>query len=120
MEELKGLEPNQNPNLNPNNIANQKIDQSQENSFEGDKAISLKDDENQEKKINNTALDSIIDENHHAFKLKTSEIVYKENNENNAINQVKDYTSHHEIKALIPLPPKPKYSYLNKWLLRLR
>ena len=41
-----------------------------------------------------------------------------ENDENKAINTFKEYKSQPEIEALIPLPPKPKYSYLKKWLLR--
>ena len=38
--------------------------------------------------------------------------------ENKAINTLKYNKSQDEIKALIPLPPKPKYGYLKKWLMR--
>ena len=100
------------------NVDNQKIDRSQENSFETDKPISIEDDHNQEKEIKKKDLESIIDENHKAFENKTYEIVDKEKNENKALNSVKENISLSEIKALIPLPPKPKYSYLGKWLLR--
>ena len=49
---------------------------------------------------------------------KDIKVIDKENNETKSINPVKDNKSQPEIKALIPLPPKPKYSYLRKWLLR--
>ena len=117
LEELKSLDLND-LNQNPTNvdIDNQKIDQSQENSFEGDKAISFKDDDNQE--IKNKEYELIMDENYQASKIKSYETVDKENNKYKALNSVKDNKSQPEIKALIPLPPKPKYSYLYKWLLR--
>ena len=117
LEELKSLDLNE-LNQNPTNVDNKKIDQSEENSFEADKAISRKNDDHQEKEIKNKELESIMDKNHQAFKIKSYEIVDKVNNENKAINSVKDQKNHTEIKALIPLPPKPKYSYLKKWLLR--
>ena len=118
LEELKSLELNQ-PNQKPNNVDNQKIDQSQENSFEDEKDTSIKDDDNQSKEIINKEIDeSVKDENDKSFTIASYSIVDKENNENKAINSVDDSKSHPEIKALIPLPPKPKYSYLKKWLLR--
>ena len=40
------------------------------------------------------------------------------NNEDKARSSVEDKYSHPEVKPLIPLPRKPKYSYLSKWLLR--
>ena len=120
LEELKSLDLNQ-FNQNPTNLGedNQKIDQLQENSYELDKAISIKYDDNQEKEIKNKKLESIEDENNQTLKIKSKsyEIVGKNNNEKKAINQLKDNKIHPEIKALIPLPPKPKYSYLKKWLI---
>ena len=119
LEELKSLDLNQ-VNQNPTNVdlGNQKNHQSQEDSFEADKATSIKDFEKQDKEIKNKELEPIMDENHQLFKIKSYEIADKENNENKAINSVNDSKSQTEIKALIPLPPKPKYSYLKKWLLR--
>ncbi len=119
LEELKSLDLNQ-LNQKPTSVEvdNQKIDQLQENSFEGDKAISIKDDDNKEKEIKDKELESIKDENHKSTKTKSFQIVDKENNENKAIYKVKDNKHQPEINALIPLPPKPKYSYLKKWLLR--
>ena len=118
LEELKSLELNQ-LNQITNNVDNQKIDQSQENSFEGDKETSIKDDDNQSKKIKNKELDeSINDKNDNSFTITSYSVVDKENDENKAINPIKDNNIQPDIRALIPLPPKPKYSYLKKWLLR--
>ena len=119
LEELNNLDFNQlNQTLANEDVDNQKIDQSQEKFFESNKAISTKDDDNQEKKLKNKELESVIDENSQDFKIKSYEIVDKEYNEKKAINSVKANKTHPEVKALIPLPPKPKYSYLKKWLLR--
>ena len=126
LEELKSLDINQlnqkTTNLDVDvdvdvDVDNQKIDQSQENPFEVDKEMPIKDEYNQEKEIKNKELDSIINENHQTFKIKPYEIVDKENNENKYINPFKDNKIQAEIKALIPLPPKPRYGYLKKWLL---
>ncbi|WP_269624377.1 hypothetical protein [Prochlorococcus marinus] len=121
LEELKSIdlnELNQKPTNVDVDVDNQKIDQSQEKSFEGGKAISIKDDDNQEKEIKNKEVDSFIDLEHQAFKIKSYEIVDKEKNKNNYKNSAQENKNSSEIKALIPLPPKPKYSYLNKWLLK--
>ena len=114
LEELKSLDLNE-INQNTTNVDNQKIDQSQENSCEGDKAISVKEVDTQEKEIKNRELDSNADKNYQPFKITSSAKVNKENKE---INPVKENKPQPEIKALIPLPPKPRYGYLNKWLLR--
>ena len=117
LEELKSLDLNE-LNQSPTNVDNQKIDQSQENSFESDKAFSIKVEDSQEEEIKNKELESIMEENQQDSKVESYEIVDKESIDKRAINSVKDNKSISEIKALIPLPPKPKYSYLKKWLLR--
>lgn len=118
LEELKSLDLEQ-LNQAPNNVDNQKIDQSKENSFEGEKETSIKDDDNQSKEIINKEVDeSVKDENDKSFTITSYSIADKENDEDKTINPYKDIRSQPEIKALIPLPPKPKYSYLKKWLLR--
>ena len=118
LEELETLDLKQ-LNQNPNNVDNQKIDQSKENSFEGEKETSIKDDDNQSKEIINKEVDeSVKDENDKSFTITSYSIADKENDEDKTINPYKDSRSQPEIKALIPLPPKPKYSYLGKWLLR--
>jgi hypothetical protein len=118
LEELKSLDLEQ-LNQTPNNVDNQKIDQSKENSFEGEKETSIKDDDNQSKEIINKEVDeSVKDENDKSFTITSYSIADKENDEDKTINPYKDSRSQLEIKALIPLPPKPKSSYLKKWLLR--
>ena len=118
LEELKSLDLEQ-LNQTPNNVDNQKIDQSKKNSFEGEKETSIKDDDNQSKEIINKEVDeSVKDENDKSFTITSYSIADKENDEDKTINPYKDSRSQPEIKALIPLPPKPKYSYLKKWLLR--
>ena len=118
LEELKSLDLEQ-LNQTPNNVDNQKIDQSKENSFEGEKETSIKDDDNQSKEIINKEVDeSVKDENDKSFTITSYSIADKENDEDKTINPYKESRSQPEIKALIPLPPKPKYSYLKKWLLR--
>ena len=114
LEELKSLDLEQ-LNQTPNNVDNQKIDQSKENSFEGEKETSIKDDDNQSKEIINKEVDeSVKDENDKSFTITSYSIADKENDEDKTINPYKDNRSQPEIKALIPLPPKPKYSYLKK------
>ncbi len=119
LEELRNLDLNQlNQKTRDLDVYSQKNDQSQDNYFEADKEISIKDEDNQEKEIKNKELESANDENYKTFKVKSYEIINKENDEKKAISPVKNNKIHPEIKALIPLPPKPKYSYLKKWLLR--
>jgi hypothetical protein len=116
LEELKNLDLSQ-LNQNPSNLSNQKIDQPQENSFEGNKEIILEDDDNKGKGIESKKFESPKDDNDEAFKIKSYEIVNKESIGSKATNSFKEINQN-EIEALIPLPPKPKYSYLKKWLLR--
>ena len=116
LEELKNLDLSQ-LNQNPSNLSNQKIDQPQENSFEGNKEIILEDDDNKGKGIESKKFESPKDDNDEAFKIKSYEIVNKESIGSKATNSFKEINQN-EIEALIPLPPKPNYSYLKKWLLR--
>ena len=116
LEELKNLDLSQ-LNQNPSNLSNQKIDQPQENSYEVNKEIILEDDDNKGKGIESKKFESPKDDNDEAFKIKSYEIVNKESIGSKATNSFKEINQN-EIEALIPLPPKPKYSYLKKWLLR--
>ena len=120
LEELKNLDLNQ-IDQNPSNEENHEIDESRESIFEDSKEISIKDDDNQEKDFineNKKVIESVEVESKESFERKSYEIVDKENKVNNVISPVIDYKKAPEVKALIPLPPKPKYSYLRKWLLR--
>ena len=120
LEELKKLDLNQ---INPKPIKedNKKIDQSKERISEGDTEISIKNDENQEKVIPNDREKvnmSVMLETEQSFKIKSHQKFDKENYQSKTINQVRESKSIPKVKVLIPLPPKPKYGYLKKWLLR--
>ena len=114
LEELKKLE-SKHSRQNPTNLNNQKPALFDVNSIEIDRAINIEDDENKEKDLKIKDLGATENENIETFKIKSYE---KGDKENKVINTVKDYKNQSDIKALIPLPPKPKYSYLRKWLLR--
>ena len=99
---------------------NQENDQSQDYSFEAEQETSLKNDAKEEKEIINDAqneVKSIEVENKESFETKSYEIVDKENGITKETNMVIEYKSHPKVDALIPIPPKPKYSYLKKWLI---
>jgi hypothetical protein len=117
LEELKNLDLNQ-LNQNSNNLNNQKIGLSKEKSLEEDKPINVKVDDDQEKQIKTKKFESIEDKSDESLKMKSYEIACKESDENKVIKPFTKAKSQPQVDALIPLPPKPKYSYLRKWLLR--
>ncbi len=117
LEELKHLDLDQINQKYPN-LINQKLDQSEKKSFESDKAIPLKDDVVQEKAFTTKEFSSSMDENNQSLEIKSYEIVDKENNKYKDKKPFVDNNSQAYVEALIPIPPKPKYSYLKKWLLR--
>jgi len=120
LEELKDLDLTL-ENQKPTNEDHQKTDRSQDDLLQVDKEISIKNDENKDKETINDAKKvtmSVELENKESFEIKSNEIVDKGKNENNLLNQFGEYKSPPKVEALIPLPPKPKYSYLKKWLLR--
>ena len=117
LEELNNLDLKQ-LNQNSTNVDNQKIDQSLENFLEGNNSVALKEDDNQEKEKKDEVIESVNDEINASFKVKSYEIIDKKNYKNQAVNQIKEIKSQPKIDALIPLPPKPKYGYLSKWLLK--
>ena len=97
-----------------------KDNQSEDSSYEVDKEISIRDD-NKDKEIiseTNKIVKSVNFENKDSFEIKSAKRVDKENNLNKNINAVNEYKNLPKVKALIPLPPKPKYGYLKKWLLK--
>ena len=103
------------------NKDNQINDQSKDFSFEVDTEISIKEDYNKEKEITTETKqvsNSVNFENENSLEIKSGKMVDTENNLNKTINPVREYKSLPKVEALIPLPPKPKYSYLRKWLLR--
>ena len=120
LEELKDLDLTI-ENQKPTNEDHQKTDRSQDDLLQVDKEISIKNDENKDKEtINNSKkVNMTVElENKESFEIKSNEIVDKGKNENKLLNQFGEYKSPPKVEALIPLPPKPKYSYLKKWLLR--
>ena len=120
LEELENLEISQ-LNQNPINQNNQKNDQSKDDSFTVVKEISIKEDSNEEKKIKNDAekvVESVEVDNKELLEMKSNKIVERENNENKSKSSAREKLIPPKVEALIPLPPKPKYSYLRKWLLR--
>ena len=116
LEELNNLDLKQ-LNQNTANIDAQKIDQLQEKLIEVDKSTSIKEHDNQEKEIKANLIESVNHENDGPFGNKSYEIVEKVNYEQENITPIQDNKKQPEIEALIPLPPKAKYSYLKKWLL---
>ena len=118
LEELKNLDLTQ-FDQNPNNSNNHNMDQPKENISEGEELLHNNDEETHKKEIKTEEFEPTKDESEESSKVKSYEIVNKENNGGKAINSFMDIkTKSQEVEALIPLPPKPKYSYLRKWLLR--
>ena len=118
LEELKNLGENL-VNKNPTNDDNQKNDQLENNLSYIDKEISIKNENNKEKEIineTNKAFTSADVEIQELYEIKSYKMVDNENHKN--INQIREYENPPKVEALIPLPPKPKYSFLSKWLLR--
>ncbi len=120
LEELKNLELNE-LNQNFTSQVEEKVDKSKYYFREDEKIISVKVDDNQKKEIieeTNKPAESVEDENKESFEIKSDEIVDKENNKNKFINKGRENKNQPRVKALIPIPPKPKYGYLQKWILR--
>tara|TARA_Y100001968_G_scaffold106141_1_gene96000 strand:+ start:94 stop:549 length:456 start_codon:yes stop_codon:yes gene_type:complete len=117
LEELKNLDLTQ-VNQNLASEANQKIDQSQDVFLEEDKAISIEEEDEKEIKNNNKkVIESVEVENQELFERKSHEISEKDKYKEKVISPVIVNKRPPDVKALIPLPPKPKYSFLKKWLL---
>ena len=122
LEEVKSLELNeikQKPNSVDLDADNQKINELQEESFKANKSSSIEDIDDHKKVIKNIELKPIMDESYEVSKIKSNETIGKEKSkENKARDSFIEDNSNYEIEALIPIPPKPKYSYLKKWLLK--
>ena len=116
LEELKNLDLDQ-ENQNLINSNNQKIDKSEENSSYIEKAFHVEEDINQEKEMRSNKFDSTKDNNEESIRAKPHQNSFIDGNNDIEKNLSKKDISHPKIEALVPLPPKPKYSYLKKWLL---
>ena len=117
LEELENIDLNQ-LNQNPNNLNNQNIDKPEENSFDVDEPNNINNYDTQEKEIKTNESELTKDGIDESFKIKSYDIINKENDRNKTKSSFIDNKIKSEIEALIPLPPKPKYGYLRKWLLR--
>ena len=117
LEELKNLDLDK-EDQNLTNSKNQKIDIPEESSPSVEKALHIGEDVTQEKDIISNDFDSIKDNNDESIKAKSSQNGVKEGSGNTAKKSSNDVRNNIRVEALIPLPPKPKYSYLKKWLLR--
>ena len=117
LEELENIDLNQ-LNQNPNNLNNQNIDKPEENSFDVDVPTNINNYDNKEKEIKTKESEPTKDGIDESFKIKSYDKINKENDGYKATSSLIDNKIKSEIEALIPLPPKPKYSYLRKWLLR--
>ena len=103
------------------NVDSSTNDQSRDNCLEVEKENSIKDNDNQEKEITNeikNVVESAKLDNKESFEIKSYELVDKKSHENKIINTIREDKIPPKVEALIPLPPKPKYSYLNKWLMK--
>ena len=117
LEELENLDLNQ-FNQNPNNLNNQDIGKPVENSFDVDEPNNIDNYDTKEKEIKTKEPEPTKDGIDESFKIKSYDIINKENDGYKAKSSFIDNKIKPEIEALIPLPPKPKYGYLRKWLLR--
>ena len=108
-------------NQKTTNEDNKKNDQLKNYVSDVDNEVSIKDDNQKETEmINDTdkVIKSVELDNKELFEIKSKVLSDKDNYDVKNINEVRDYKITPKVEALIPLPPKPKYSYLNKWLLR--
>ena len=108
-------------NQKTTNEDNKKNDQLKNYVSDVDNEVSIKDDNQKETEmINDTdkVIKSVELDNKELFEIKSKVLTDKDNYDVKNINEVRDYKITPKVEALIPLPPKPKYSYLNKWLLR--
>ena len=112
LEELENLDLNQ-LSQKPNNLNNQNLDKLEENSFDVDEPNNINNYDTKEKEIITKEFKPTKDGIDNSF-----DIINKENDGYKAKSSIIDNKINPEIEALIPLPPKPKYSYLRKWLLR--
>ena len=120
LEELKNQDLNE-VKQNPTSQDNQEFDQSGDSFSEDDQAISINEDVNQVKEIRNDIQGiekSVNVEKKQSFEIKSYEIADKEDYQNKSLTPVGAYKSPPKVEALIPLPPKPKYGFLKKWLIR--
>ena len=108
-------------NQKTTNEDNKKNDQLKNYVSDVDNEVSIKDEDQKETEIINDTdkvVKSVDLDNKELFEIKSNVLSDKDNYDVKNINEVRDNKITPKVEVLIPLPPKPKYSYLNKWLLR--
>ena len=124
LEELKNLDLNP-IDQNINNDDAQNIDKLEKNSFEDGQAISIKGNndlsDNEEKQITKDVSKDIENKETYpmdSFEIKSKGIVDNEKYDKKTSVYSSEIKGISQVEKLIPLPPKPKYGFLRKWLLR--
>ena len=82
--------------------------------------MSIKENLKGKKEITNDTekvVDSNDSEKKEYFEIKSFQTSDEKKGQKNNLNQGKEHKDTQYVEALIPLPPKPKYNYLKKWLL---
>ena len=82
--------------------------------------MSIKENLKGKKEITNDTekvVDSNDSEKKEYFEIKSFQTSDEKKGRKNNLNQGKEPKDSQYVEALIPLPPKPKYTYLKKWLL---
>ena len=116
LEELENLNSNQ-FDKNTYNLNDRKSDQLQDDLPEGDEAIN-KNNVTQENEIKSEKISSIKSENNESSEVKSYKITTGVDEKSVVSEQNKGNKKLDHVEVLIPLPPKPRYGYLSKWLLR--
>ena len=96
-------------------------DQSKDELFEVDKQVSIEKEYNKRKEDTNKTnkvVKTVDIENKESFEIKSNDMFERENLDEKTITSIKENKNPPKVNALIPLPPKPKYGFLSKWLLR--
>ena len=110
-------------NLNLDEVVDQKIDQVKNNFVGNDLGVSFKENDipiNREELLekNDTFLNEnkareVVDPiNYEANEKINNKVTIKE-----TVNLVSETKGVPQVQVLIPIPPKPKYSYLKRWLI---
>ena len=116
LEELKNLDLVQ-PNPRLTDLNNEKLNKTKEIPPAEDKAFKQGEDYFEKKEIRINDFQSRQGDDDESSKAKSFEIVDNENGNKKEENLSKVGKINPKYAALIPLPPKPRYSYLKKWLL---
>ena len=116
LDELKNLDL-EDINQNPSNLDEKKIERPKEDLINRNQPISSVSNDHKEKEIK-SKYDPNKDKINKSFTNNSNKLFDRETNDKKAKKITKDVNNESLIQVLIPLPPKPKYGYLKKWLLK--